>query len=69
MAGSTRARIDRQQVLDGLRQAVRYRRTAAVLEHRARCVANPGLADLLMARAEVRRRAAERTGSAVAALI
>ena len=52
--------VDRAAVVDRLRCAARYRRTATVLEHWARCTSNQAVADLVLERAAARRRAADR---------
>jgi hypothetical protein len=55
-----RAAAERQQVLDRVRRAARYRWTATVLERRACRSANPAVADLLRECAAARREAAAR---------
>jgi len=58
---TTGTTAERQQVLDRLRRAARYRWTAGVLERRACRSADPALADLLLECAVARREAAART--------
>jgi hypothetical protein len=52
--------VERQQVLERVRRAARYRWTATVLERRACRSANPAVADLLRECAAARREAAAR---------
>jgi hypothetical protein len=52
--------VDRAAVVDRLRCAARYRRTAILLEHWARCASNQAVADIVRERAAARRRAADR---------